>query len=138
MKINLSVIIPVYEAQKTLQRTINSINNQFISDKNLKVELILIIDDGKKYNKFIPKLKNNFYLRTFKTNGIKTGPGNARNLGVDKAKGKFIGFLDADDEWSDSYLEKMYNLVKLNGIAFSPTYVFDNGKLIKKFKGQKT
>ena len=57
----------------------------------------------------------------FKTNGIKTGPGNARNLGVDKAKGRYIGFLDADDEWSDSYLEKMYNLVKLNGIAFSPT-----------------
>mgnify|MGYP000913756677 FL=1 len=52
MKINLSVIIPVYEAQKTLVRAINSINNQFISDKTLKVELILIIDDGKKYNKF--------------------------------------------------------------------------------------
>ena len=34
MKINLSVIIPVYEAQKTLQRTINSINNQLISDTN--------------------------------------------------------------------------------------------------------
>ena len=138
MKINLSVIIPVYEAQKTLVRTINSINNQFISDKNLKVELILIIDDGKKYNKYLPKLKNNFYLRVFKTNGIKTGPGNARNLGIDKAKGKYIGFLDADDEWSDSYLEKMYNLVKLNGIAFSPTYVFENGKLIKKFEGQNT
>ena len=56
MKINLSVIIPVYEAQKTLVRTINSINNQFISDKNLKVELILIIDDGKKYNKFLDKI----------------------------------------------------------------------------------
>ena len=63
MKINLSVIIPVYEAQKTLVRTINSINNQFFSDKTLKVELILIIDDGKKYNKYLPKLKNNFYLR---------------------------------------------------------------------------
>ena len=136
MKINLSVIIPVYEAQKTVVRTINSINNQFISDKNLKVELILIIDDGKKYNKFIPKLKNNFYLRSFKTNGIKTGPGNARNLGIDKAKGKYIGFLDADDEWSDNYLEKMYKLVKLNEIAFAPTCVYENNKLIKKFEGQ--
>ena len=134
MKINLSVIIPVYEAQKTLQRTINSINNQLIADKTLKIEIILIIDDGKKYNRFLPKLKNNFYLRIIKTNGIKTGPGNARNLGIDKAKGKYIGFLDADDEWSDSYLETMYNLVKLNGIAFSPTYVFENDKLIKNLK----
>ena len=55
MKINLSVIIPVYEAQKTLVRTINSINNQIIYDKTLKVELILIIDDSKKYNKYLPK-----------------------------------------------------------------------------------
>jgi glycosyltransferase involved in cell wall biosynthesis len=36
MKINLSVIIPVYEAQKTLVRTINSINNQYFSDKSFK------------------------------------------------------------------------------------------------------
>ena len=55
-----------------------------------------------------------------------------------KRQGKYIGFLDADDEWSDSYLETMYNLVKLNGIAFSPTYVFENDKLIKKFEGQNT
>ena len=37
MKINLSIIIPVYEAQKTILRTVNSINNQFIGDKTLKV-----------------------------------------------------------------------------------------------------
>jgi glycosyltransferase involved in cell wall biosynthesis len=138
MKINLSVIIPVYEAQETLQRTINSINNQLIADKTLKIEIILIIDDGKNYSKFLIKLKNNICLRIFKTNGIKTGPGNARNLGIDKAKGKYIGFLDADDEWSEKYLEKMYNLVKSNGIAFSPTYVYENDKLIKKFEGQNT
>ena len=38
MKINLSVIIPVYEAQKTLVRTINSINNQFFSDKSFDMK----------------------------------------------------------------------------------------------------
>ena len=136
MKINLSVIIPAYNAQKTLLRTINSINNQLIKDEIIKVEIILIIDDGKKYDYLVPPLKQNVQLRVFKTKGIKTGPGNARNIGINKAKGTYLGFLDADDEWSDNYLIKMYNLVKLNGIAFSPTYVYENEKIIKKFEGQ--
>ena len=136
MKINLSIIIPVYNAQKTLLRTINSINNQLIIDKTIKVEIIIIIDDGKKYNYLFPKLNKNFQLKVYKTRGIKTGPGNARNIGIDKAKGMYLGFLDADDEWSENYLVKMYDLVKLNGVAFSPTYVYNHEKLIKKFQGQ--
>ena len=136
MKINLSIIIPVYQAQHTINRTLRSINNQLISDEKLNIEIILIIDDGKDYKNLIIKLKNLFSLRIFKTNGIKTGPGNARNIGVSKARGEYIGYLDADDEWSDTYLEQMYSLVKTNGIAFAPTHVYDNGRLVKIFEGQ--
>ena len=57
MKINLSIIIPVYNAKKTIQNAINSINNQKLKINNLKVEIIIIVDDGKKYNDLIPKLK---------------------------------------------------------------------------------
>ena len=138
MKIKLSIIIPVYKAKKTLPRAINSINNQKIKINTFKVEIIIIVDDGKNYKEIIPKLKKGIMVKIIKTNGIKTGPGNARNLGVDKAKGEFVGYLDADDEWSENYLTKMLELVKKNGVAFAPTRVYDqNDILIKHFEGKR-
>ena len=138
MKINLSVIIPVYNAKKTLSRAINSINNQKLNFDTFKVEIIIIVDDGKNYNKIIPKLKKGLTIKIIKTNGIKTGPGNARNYGVNKSRGEFVGYLDADDEWSENYLRKMLELVKKNGVAFAPTRVYDeNNILIKHFEGKR-
>ena len=138
MKINLSVIIPVYNAKKTLSRAINSINNQKLNFDTFKVEIIIIVDDGKNYNKIIPKWKKGLTIKIIKTNGIKTGPGNARNYGLGKSKGEFVGYLDADDEWSENYLGKMLELVKKNGVAFAPTRVYDeNNILIKHFEGKR-
>ena len=72
-------------------------------------------------------------IKIIKTKGTKTGPGNARNIGVREAKGEFIGYLDADDEWSDNYLRKMLDLAKKDGVAFAPTRVYDqNNFLIKQ------
>ncbi len=135
MKINVSIIIPVYRAEDTLKKSINSINNQNI-DLEKKIEILLVIDDGKNYKKIVPRMGENISLRFLKTNGIKTGPGNARNIGLEKARGEYIGFLDADDEWSENYLKKMYELAKKNGLTFAPTRVYKNNVLIKEFSGK--
>ena len=134
MKINLSIIVPVYNAKKTLVSCLSSINNQ-IFKSDLSIEVIIIIDDGKNYENIIPKMKSGIQVKVLKTKGIKTGPGNARNIGIKKARGKYIGFLDADDEWSQNYLEDMYNLVKKYDLVFAPTRIYRNEELVDEFRG---
>ena len=135
MKINLSIIIPVYEAKNTIVKSIQSINNQILKT-DLKMEVLLIIDDGKNYKNIIPKVNKSIKLKILSTGGIKTGPGNARNVGLLKAKGNYIGFLDADDEWSETYIENMYNLARKYDLAFAPTRVYRNEEFIHEFRGK--
>ena len=69
MKINISIIIPVYKAVKTLEKTLMSINKQNIFFEK-KIEILLVIDDGKNYKNIVPKMRKNMSLRFLKTNGI--------------------------------------------------------------------
>lgn len=106
----VSIIIPVYNAQKNIHECLDSIINQ-----SLKEIEIICIDDGSSDNSaetietYIKKDKRIKYFKLDKN----SGSGVARNLGIKKSKGEFIAFMDSDDYYYDIYaLESLYLLSK--------------------------
>lgn len=110
----VSVIIPVYNAEKYLNQCISSIANQTMQD----IE-ILAINDGSTDNSLnlLDQLSEKYKgrLKVFtKENG---GAGSARNIGIENANGEFIKFVDADDYLRVDILEKMYSIAKEHGVS---------------------
>lgn len=99
--IDLSVIIPVYNAAPLLNRCLDSIFNQ---TTQYTYEVILV-DDGSTDNsiEIIKERKEKNIVLHQQQNA---GPAAARNKGIELAKGKYCTFLDADDYWKDSYIEQ--------------------------------
>ena len=105
----ISVIIPVYNKELTIKRTVKSVLNQ----TNVDFELI-IVDDGST-DKSLQIIKDSFddkRIRYVKQEN--SGVSVARNNGVEYARGEWIAFLDGDDIWLPTYLEEMYNAYSLN------------------------
>ncbi|MTB61755.1 glycosyltransferase family 2 protein [Streptococcus uberis] len=111
---SISVIIPAFNAEKTIERALDSVRLQ--SSPELILE-VLVIDDGstdqtaKIVNNFQEKY-NDFPLRLIsKING---GVSTARNRGMEEAQGKWLALLDSDDEWSLNKLEVQANIINEN------------------------
>lgn len=102
----ISVIIPVYNCEKFIEKCLQSLVNQTLTD----IEIILV-NDGSTDNsqKIIEKFSDTRIKLINKKNG---GQSSARNVGLDVANGEYIGFIDSDD-WVDSdFFEKLYNTAK--------------------------
>ncbi|MHB0912205.1 MAG: glycosyltransferase family 2 protein [Armatimonadota bacterium] len=95
----VSVVIPMFNSQHVVQRAINSILKQSVQDFE-----IIVVDDGSSDN-------GPYVVRHIADPRIKllsqanSGPGIARNHGLELAIGEFIAFLDTDDEWLPDFLE---------------------------------
>ena len=99
---NISIIIPVYNSEKYISKCLDSILNQSYKDYE-----IILMDDGSKDSslkiiKDYDKKYENIHAYSQK-NG---GPALARNNCLDKAKGKYIMFIDSDDYIDKEYLDK--------------------------------
>ena len=101
----ISVIVPVYNVEKYLRRCIDSILNQTFSD----FELILV-DDGS--TDASPAICDEYAKKDKRVVVIhqqNAGVSQARNAGLDAAKGIYIVFVDSDDYVDELYLEKLYD-----------------------------
>lgn len=103
----ISVIIPIYKVEKYLKKCINSVINQ--THKNL--EIILVNDGSPDCCREICEEYKNKDKRIVIINKENGGLSDARNAGIDVAKGKYIAFIDSDDYVSNDYIEYMYNLI---------------------------
>lgn len=131
----VSIVVPVYNAEKFLADTIGSVQAQTYDNW----ELLLVDDystDGsvtlvKKYQKDDKRIK----LIRMKQN---SGAALSRNAGINGAKGRYLAFLDADDLWVKNKLKKQVTFMQQNDIAFSFTgyefassYGVPNGKKVR-------
>ncbi|AXT59948.1 glycosyltransferase family 2 protein [Aquimarina sp. AD10] len=104
----ISVIVPIYNSEKYLDRCIDSICNQ--SYHNLEV---ILVNDGSKDKSL--SICENFAKKDSRIQIIDIpngGVSNARNTGLKAAKGEFIQFLDSDDFMTPKYIEVLYNCIK--------------------------
>ena len=111
----LSIIVPVYDVENYLQKCIDSILAQTLTD----FELILV-DDGSPDN--CPALCDAAAAKDARVRVIHQKNGGlsaARNAGLDVARGEWIGFVDSDDYIAPEMYEKLYRAVQQTGADFA-------------------
>lgn len=129
----ISVIIPVYNVQKYLEEALDSVINQ-----SLKEIEIICVDDGSTDDSFqiLEKYANvDDRIKVYqKVNG---GLSSARNLGINKATGKYVYFIDSDDILESKALEICFDESEKNDldmIMFSAEPFYDNRNIISDIK----
>ena len=129
----VSIVVPTFNAGKFIDDTIHSVLGQTYENWEL-----IVVDDGSSDNTLE-------VLRRFKSDKIRVismkrngGAAKARNRGISACTGRYICFLDADDLWQPSKLERQVEFMKEKDCAFSfASYVFadangrPNGKVVR-------
>lgn len=132
--IKVSVIIPAYNVEKHIESCLKSIINQTLKG----IEIIVVndgsTDDTEKVINLYKNIDKRIQIITTKNNGVSS----ARNIGLLRAKGKYIFQIDGDDWLESDGLEKLYKLgeQKNADIIISNAYRNNKGKLTSIIDGQ--
>lgn len=117
----ISVVVPVYNRELTIERCINSILKQTIP-----VEEVVIVDDGSSDNTLnIIKAINCNKIKVIEQNH--RGAQAARNLGILNSTGDYIAFLDSDDEWLPNCIETYYKYMNddFDKVLYADCYILN-------------
>lgn len=127
---NISVIIPIYNSDKYLEKCVRSIESQ---RKDIQ---IILIDDGSKDDSWnICKKLNLKFPNIVLLRQNNQGPGFARNNALKEAKGKYIYFVDSDDYVESNEITRMYNYAekeKMDAVIGGYKRVNEEGKTVYK------
>ena len=136
----VSVVIPTYKRSDKIERAIKSVINQ--TYKNLE---IIVVDDNAKNKEEREKTRNivkKYKNVKFIENKENLGGALTRNIGIENALGDYIAFLDDDDEYVNSKIEKQLKLLKEKvkenrkvGMIYCYKNILDNNGNIK-YKGK--
>lgn len=127
----ISVIIPTYKPQAYIWECLKSLKAQTINKDWFEIILILNGCNEPYFSQiqsFINTHLLDFHIDLIQTN--QGGVSNARNIGLDKAKGEYITFIDDDDYVSPDYLLELYKVRQKYGIAISDALSFEDGTTI--------
>lgn len=135
----ISVVIPLYNKEKSIASTLQSVYEQTYTDYE-----VVIVNDGSTDNSanvvkdFIARIDDrciaNRWTLINKPNG---GVCSARNRGIEEAKGEYVALLDGDDIWDKEYLAEQMKMIRdfpeaaMWGINFAET---NDGKLVRKLE----
>lgn len=101
----VSIICPVYNCEPYIQNCLDSLMAQTFQD----FEILLVDDHGQDNSmqvarQFLADKSGNFHFLQTPQN---SGPGIARNVGIDAAQGEYVAFIDSDDCWQPTFLEEL-------------------------------
>lgn len=105
----ISIIIPIYNSEKYLKKCLDSIINQTFDNKDIEV---ILINDGSTDNSSKVAQQYTKKLNCIYVEQKNKGQSYARNVGIKKATGEYITFVDSDDYIDSTMLEKLYELAK--------------------------
>lgn len=128
-EIKVSVIVPVYNTGKYLERCLESIVFQTLND----IEIIIVNDgsvdnSAKIIEKFLPD-KRVIYIKQ-----ENKGQGAARNKGLGFAKGEYISFIDSDDYIDNDFLEKLYKVAERNEADIAASSIIRKRETFEKWR----
>lgn len=127
-----SVVIPLYNKQNYIRKTLESVRNQKFTDYE-----VIVVDDGSIDDSLKEAEKMQFEKMRI-IHQENQGVSVARNTGILHAHGEYIAFLDADDEWKEDYLETIDNLVENYSVSdiYVTAYQIDMGNGKRRYSAR--
>ena len=128
----VSILMPTFNAEKFIKAAVESVQKQtyenwemiLVDDASTDETVKIIADFAQKDSRI-----KHYQLQTNSGNGF------ARNIALEKASGKYIAFLDADDLWFPEKLEKQIQFLKANNLSFTFSFydcIDDNGNNLNR------